>query len=286
MIIWLASYPKSGNTWIRAFLISLISKNIKENSLQNMSMIRAYPVTNDFKNLLDDFKDFKKIAENWETSQNIINLSKKIRFLKTHNSLCYVNNFSFTNYKNSLGAIHVVRDPRNVITSLLNHYSLKNYESAIEFLFDEKLFAGKLDKKENYIRQTEFPILVSDWKNHYNSWKNFKKNYLLIRYEDLVHKPEKTFEKISHYISNLLKIKITRNKIKEAIKKNSFNNLQKIEEKFGFAESPLNEKSQKQKKFFNLGPKNDWKELLPDEIKKKIEIKFQKEMMELGYLNS
>lgn len=284
MIIWLSSYPKSGNTWIRSFIISLISENIKENLLQNMNTIRSYPVIDDFKDILDDFKDFKKIAENWETTQNVINLSKKIRFLKTHNSLCYVNNFPFTNYKNSLGAIHIVRDPRNIITSLINHYSLGSYENALEFLFDEQRFSGKLDIKENYIRQTEFPILISDWKNHYNSWKKFKKNYLLIRYEDLIHKPEKTFEKISNYVSNLLKIKITTNKIKEAIKKNSFNNLKKLEEKFGFDEAILDENSNK-KKFFNLGPENNWKKLLPDEIKRKIEKKFQKEMVELGYLN-
>lgn len=284
MIIWLSSYPKSGNTWIRSFIISLISENIKENLLQNMNTIRSYPVIDDFKDILDDFKDFKKIAENWETTQNVINLSKKIRFLKTHNSLCYVNNFPFTNYKNSLGAIHIVRDPRNIITSLINHYSLGSYENALEFLFDEQRFSGKLDIKENYIRQTEFPILISDWKNHYNSWKKFKKNYLLIRYEDLIHKPEKTFEKISNYVSNLLKIKITTNKIKEAIKKNSFNNLKKLEEKFGFDEATLDENSNT-KKFFNLGPENDWKKLLPDEIKRKIEKKFQKEMVELGYLN-
>ena len=141
-----------------------------------------------------------------------------------------------------------------------------------------------MDIKENYIRQTEFPIFISNWKNHYNSWKKFKKNYLLIRYEDLIHKPEKTFEKISNYTSNLLKIKITKNKIKEAISKNSFNNLKKLEEKFGFTEATLDKNSQK-KKFFNLGPENDWKKLLPNEIKRKIEKKFQKEMVELGYLN-
>ena len=81
-----------------------------------------------------------------------------------------------------------------------------------------------------------------------------------------------------------MKIKITKNKIKEAINKNSFNNLKKLEEKFGFTEATLDKNSQK-KKFFNLGPENDWKKLLPNEIKRKIEKKFQKEMVELGYLN-
>ena len=123
-----------------------------------MTGIRAYPLTDDFKNLLDDFNDFKKIAQNWETTQNIINLERKIKFFKTHHILCNVNNFPFTSYKNSLGVIYVVRDPRNVITSLMHHYSLENYDKALEFLFDEHRFSGKLDRKENFERRTDFNL--------------------------------------------------------------------------------------------------------------------------------
>ena len=285
MIVWLASYPKSGNTWLRAFITSLLSKSTGENSLENMRAIRAYPLTDDFYNLLDDFSDFKKIAKNWETSQNIINLQKKIKILKTHHQLCKIDNFLFTNYKNSLATIYVVRDPRNVITSLMHHYSLKNYDEALKFIFDEHRFSGRLDKKENLKRRTEFPTYISSWQNHFNSWKNFKKNFLLIKYEDLINRPEKTFNKISKFKKKKINIKITNEKINEAIIKSSFKNLKKSEEKFGFSEAPISDLNET-KKFFNLGPKNDWKDLLPNQIRLEIEKKFQKEMMELGYLKS
>ncbi|MDA8705941.1 sulfotransferase domain-containing protein [Candidatus Pelagibacter sp.] len=285
MIVWLASYPKSGNTWLRAFITSLLSKSTGENSLENMRAIRAYPLTDDFYNLLDDFSDFKKIAKNWETSQNIINLQKKIKILKTHHQLCKIDNFLFTNYKNSLATIYVVRDPRNVITSLMHHYSLKNYDEALKFIFDEHRFSGRLDKKENLKRKTEFPTYISSWQNHFNSWKNFKKNFLLIKYEDLINRPEKTFNKISKFLEIIINIKITNEKINEAIIKSSFKNLKKSEEKFGFSEAPISDLNET-KKFFNLGPKNDWKDLLPNQIRLEIEKKFQKEMMELGYLKS
>ena len=285
MIVWLASYPKSGNTWLRAFITSLLSKSTGENSLENMRAIRAYPLTDDFYNLLDDFSDFKKIAKNWETSQNIINLQKKIKILKTHHQLCKIDNFLFTNYKNSLATIYVVRDPRNVITSLMHHYSLKNYDEALKFIFDKHRFSGRLDKKENLKRKTEFPTYISSWQNHFNSWKNFKKNFLLIKYEDLINRPEKTFNKISKFLEIIINIKITNEKINEAIIKSSFKNLKKSEEKFGFSEAPISDLNET-KKFFNLGPKNDWKDLLPNQIRLEIEKKFQKEMMELGYLKS
>tara|TARA_B110000003_G_scaffold45394_1_gene43213 strand:- start:1168 stop:2025 length:858 start_codon:yes stop_codon:yes gene_type:complete len=285
MIIWLASYPKSGNTWVRAFVTSLLYQSTGNNVLENMDNIHAYPITENFYNLLNNFNDFKTIAKNWEISQDILNLDKKVRILKTHHSLCKINNYSFTNYKNSLGVINIVRDPRNVITSLMHHYSLKNYNNALKFILDENRFSGRLGKKEDFERSTEFPTYISDWKNHYNSWKSFKKKKLLIKYEDLINSPEKTFKKVASFLSELLNIKISDKKIEEAILKSSFDNLQKSEKKFGFREAPPEENTKKKIKFFNLGPQNKWEKFLPNEIRNKIEKKFHKEMKELGYLD-
>ena len=73
-------------------------------------------------------------------------------------------------------------------------------------------------------------------------------------------------------------------KIDEIIKLNSFENLKKQEEIQGFEESVINKATGEKKKFFNLGPKNDWKSLLDEKIIKDIENKFEQEMIELGYL--
>ena len=92
MIIWLASYPKSGNTWLRAFITSLIYKEENMNALDKLRQIHAHPLSKDFYNLLDDFENFDDISKNWEKSQRILNLDKKIKFLKTHHILCSINN--------------------------------------------------------------------------------------------------------------------------------------------------------------------------------------------------
>ena len=88
------------------------------------------------------------------------------------------------------------------------------------------------------------------------------------------------------FIANLSKIKLKLNekKLEDSLKTTDFNYLQKLEKEKGFSESMINETTGKKINFFNLGPKNDWKELLNEEIKKKIEINFEKEMIELGYL--
>lgn len=284
MIVWLASYPKSGNTWLRAFITSLLSKSTGENSLENMRAIRAYPLTDDFYNLLDDFSDFKKIAKNWETSQNIINLQKKIKILKTHHQLCKIDNFLFTNYKNSLATIYVVRDPRNVITSLMHHYSLKNYDEALKFIFDEHRFSGRLDKKENLKRKTEFPTYISSWQNHFNSWKNFKKNFLLLKYENLVTDPQKEFSKLRDYLNNVLNVTFSDKKFLKSIESNSFQNLKNLEKKNSFEEAKIDQNTGKKINFFNLGKENDYKKILDKSVREKIEKKFYSEMKELNYL--
>ena len=85
-------------------------------------------------------------------------------------------------------------------------------------------------------------------------------------------------------MGKLLKIKIDDKEIESAIIKSSFNNLKKSEEKFGFDEAPPDDATNKKRKFFNLGPSNEWKKLLSDDTKEKIEEKFKNEMKELGYL--
>ena len=284
MIIWLASYPKSGNTWIRAFVSSLLFKKDNLNSLDNMKQIHAYPLKKDFYNLLNDFNNLNTISECWEISQNILNLDKKIKFLKTHHILCGINKNFFTNYKNSLGVTYIVRDPRNVITSLMNHYSIENYDQALKFILDKDRFSGKFGEKNSFTRETEFPTYISNWNNHYNSWKSFKKNYLLIRYEDLVKNPQAKFKEIASYLAKLLKIQIDNKDIDYAINQSSFKNLKKSEEVYGFDEAPPDEITKKRKKFFNLGPDNQWQNYLSKDIQNKIENTFKIEMKELDYL--
>ena len=280
MIIWLASYPKSGNTWIKGFIISLLYTTKGTSNLENFKKINQYPLKSHFENLTTDFNDITKFKKYYHKSQDIINSDNKIKILKTHNALLNVDGDNFSSTKNTLGVIHIVRDPRNVITSLKHHYSIPDFEKAKEFLFDEKrVIFGNFDKKDYPL-----PTLLASWKTHYLSWKQVKLNYLLIKYEDLLNNPIKEFSKISDYLSNLLTVKISEKKIKNSIKSNSFYNLKKEEQDKGFAESVLSRDGKRKIPFFNLGPKNDWKTLLEEKTAAEIEAKFNNEMKELGYM--
>ena len=212
-----------------------------------------------------------------------MNLDNKIKFIKTHHVNCKIGTDSFTNLDNTKGVIYIVRDPRNVVTSIKNHFSLNTYEDAKKFIFDDHRWLGFITHK-NQIRDNKLPTLISSWSTNYKSWKNMSENFLLIKYEDLLMDPDNEFAKIVKFLSSILNIEFNKNIITEAIKTSSFDNLKKLEKSGLFGESVADTKSRHKKDFFYLGPKNDWKKLLDNKISKEIEQKFQNEMKELKYL--
>ena len=288
MIIWLASYPKSGNTWVRSFLNSLLFTNDGDADLKTIKNIYQFPVRSQFGNLIHDqdkIDNLKILSENWIPIQKKINIDKKIRFLKTHHALCNVDGNPFTDVNNTHGVIYIVRDPRNVITSIKYHYSKASYEDALNFMLSENKIIGRnLKVKQKVYLDQDILTLTSSWKTNYNSWKTFKKNYLLIKYEDLLDNDVREFNRIVNYLSTILNTSFKKEKIDKAINSNNFENLKKIESTKGFEESAKDKKTGEKKAFFNLGPNNDWQNLLDTNIIERIEFNFKKEMKELGYL--
>ena len=281
MIIWLASYPKSGNTWVRIFLSSLLYSKNNEIDFNVLKNIRTFPKMRDFIGLCDDIQNRDELIKNWIPAQDILNLNTNTKIFKTHNLLCSIKGNSFTNLDNTLGVIHVVRDPRNVITSVMNHFSYNSLSDTKKFIFDEYNWLGLTNEKSN---KKEVPIFIGSWKTHYLSWKNFPKNYLMIKYEDILINPEKEFLKIVDYLKKFINFQITSDKLKKIIKNISFDELKKREEENLFTENVYDLETEKKIKFFNLGPKNEWKKLLDKKILSEIELEFKQEMSELGYL--
>ena len=293
MIVWIASYPKSGNTWVRTIINQIIFNDLKQKDsvFDDLSRIRRYPSKIDMTKMptLPNSSSFnnqqkKEIIDftikNWAISQEKINQNNKTNILKTHNMLCNLNldgkNYSFTGLDNTIGVIHVVRDPRNVVTSIKNHFSLNTEEESVKMICDKFNWTG--------LSNNEVPQLLSSWENHYNSWKRFPKNYLLVKYEDMISDTKKEIFKIVDFLSNFFEFNKSENIINEIIKNTSFENLKDLENKGKFKGNSFNKITGKKNTFFNLGPKNNWRKFLKKENIIKIEKIFTKEMEELGYL--
>ncbi len=278
MIVWLASYPKSGNTWVRLFLEALLYSDKNEIDINN-TRIRQFPLRQDFSDLQVNEDNIQEFIFNCITCQDKINLDNKIKIFKTHNAFWKAGNYAFTNDHNTHGVINIVRDPRNVITSLKNHFNSENYNEALSFITDKKKHIGS---KFN-TRNNNLPTIISSWSNHYNSWKKIKKNYLLIKYENLLNNPQNEFGKIVKYLNENFDKNFEINQVTQAIENCNFENLKKQENEKGFKESSKDKKGNV-KKFFYLGPENNWKYILDKQTIENIEKVFKNEMIELGYL--
>jgi len=287
MIIWLASYPKSGNTLVRSLLSSYIFSKDGNFNFKLLRNIKQFPDNSLFKRIGVDINNEQEMYKNYINLQKSFYDKKTIRFIKTHS--CFFNGeiygqgkkeeFKFTDGHNTLGVIYIVRDPRNVVTSYSHHFQQTIKESS------DRLLSYQLLGKDS---KTYCTTYLGSWKYHYNSWKVFEKynRYLLIKYEDLVDDTEKTFLKILKFIAHLGKVKFTldKEKFNNALKTTSFDKMQKLEEKETFVEARENSNTGEKIKFFNLGVQNDWKKILDIEIKDNLEKELQNEMKELNYL--
>jgi|TARA_B100000123_G_scaffold261567_1_gene228883 hypothetical protein len=278
MIIWIASYPKSGNTYIRSFIASYFFSKKGKFSLDLLPNILQFPsVKFTKKNIYSKLE----AAQSWIYNQNNFFSDNKIHFLKTHSSLDKFKGYEFTSNKQTLAAIYIVRDPRNVITSMTNHYSL-SYEDAFSKMLDKESSLLQKVVDTDYSGYTH----LGSWSSHYKSWKNMKEfKILFIKYEDLENYKYETFTKIVNFINNCKNDgeKINEKKLINSIRSTNFTNLQNLEKREGFEESIYSKNTGEKINFFHLGFNNRWKKILPKEILHKLNNAFQKDINELGY---
>ena len=278
MIVWLASYPKSGNTFLRSLLASYIFSKDGNFNFELLKNIKQYPAKSLFKHLGVDTDNDEEMYKNYINTQKIFNKKNSIRFLKTHSCFMNTKTFQFTDRHNTLGVIYIVRDPRNIVSSYSHHFQKTPHES-FECLLSHQVLPKDARHCTTYL---------GSWKFHYNSWKVFRRfnKYLLVRYEDLINDTEKTFLNILKFIAHLGRVKFTydKEKFENSIKSTGFENLQTMEAKESFTEAKEDKKTGKKIRFFNMGIKNDWKKILDEKIKNKLEKELGDEMKELNYL--
>ncbi len=283
MIIWLASYPKSGNTYVRAFLSAYYFSGNGDFDFSQILKIDQFPHEKFFKHRVNNLSEASK---QWVPIQKEIIRDKKIKFFKTHSVLGNYQGNQFTSPETTLGAVYIVRDPRNVLSSLKNHYSF-NDDEALKMIKDKT--RSLMSNNGSHASLT----YISSWAENYLSWlKNNQFRRLFVKYEDLMTNKYETFRDIIVFTNTLMnRVEgVDKSKLQRAIETTNFDVLKKkeISETFNGSESNFKNwrkfHSENKNLFFNLGPENNWKKILNTKITKKIEINFEKEMKELGYL--
>ena len=283
MIIWLASYPKSGNTYVRAFLSAYYFSENGQFDFSQILNIEQFPHEKFFKQKVNNMSEASK---QWMPIQRKINQNKKIKFFKTHSFLGNYKGNIFTSPETTLGAVYIIRDPRNVLTSLKNHFSLDD-DKALKMITDKERWL--MSNNGSYASYT----YISSWSNNYLSWfKNNQFRRLFIKYEDLIKNKYETFRDIIVFTNTLMNNVegVNKSKLQKAIETTNFDILKKKEmsETFSGSESSFKNwrkfHSENKNLFFNLGPENNWEKNLKNKISREIENNFEDQMKNLGYL--
>ena len=286
-IFWIASYPKSGNTLIRAILASLF---FTKDGIFSFEILKKILLFENFQNLnfikkenIQDYKklsDLKILSKYWLKMQSKENLGLRdgeFCFLKTHSAqLTYFDNY-FTDIKHTLGFIYIIRDPRDVSISY-THHSINSLDETILHMINN---TAAIDYEQNTIEGKIKPYaLLSRWDVNVKSWILFRVPNLVLRYEDLVEKKKEIIYRIINFFEKNYNFKFHNidHKIENIIASTDFETLKKNEEKYGFDEAI------KDQPFFNVGKSQQWKTQLNSTQKNLIENEFRDEMVKFKYL--
>ena len=270
-INWLASYPKSGNTWFRSFLTSLF--NSAEVDINDLTEGNIFSVRSTFEEVMDVdstlFSDNEQNLMHSRVYQFLSNQSDTDLFFKIHNAYLFdqLNNPVVPN-EATKSAIYFVRNPFDVVISFSNHNN-KSIQKTIEDIKNEKL-ALSTEQGRQFVQ----PLL--SWSNHFKSWTT-KPNFpvYIVRYEDMLSDTFNVFKGIIQKIG----LEYSDNAIKKAIESTSFEKLKKQENEKGFIE-----KNPDSPRFFNNGKSGTWHgKLTNDQINEIISVHGDV-MKELGYL--
>jgi Sulfotransferase domain len=275
-IVWLASYPKSGNTWVRAFIHALYHSIVGDppaeidiNNMDDLFRTDRDPVLYEkFTKcpvLTVDPEDLARVRPEVQTF-----LAETINsplLVKTHNAHIADRGFPLINDSVSIGAVYLIRSPLDVATSSA-HFRAIPIDQAIADLGKEDFGLETTADAVGYV--------ASSWSAHVRSWTAKSDTAILIaRYEDMLEKPLATFSAIAHHIL----MPHTAEQLRQAIDLSSFERLQRTEQRLGFLE-----KREETAIFFRQGRAGQWREVLTPAQVDRIVSTHGEQMARFGYL--
>ncbi|MFZ2403631.1 MAG: sulfotransferase domain-containing protein [Methylobacter sp.] len=277
-IIWLASYPKSGNTWLRLLLANLLADkeeavDINEIDLPHRSVVDHQSFEDRFlidtglltREEVDELRPMIVEAVAAESKDDIyVKVHDAYRILKDGKPLL--------GHGHARAALYVIRDPRDVAVSFAHHSGI-TIERAIEILND--ILSGLGGKRKSYAPQV--PQILQDWSSHVESWTEQKDVPAhVIRYEDLHNDPISALRKAARFLN----LEAPETKVAHAVRCAGFSELQRQEQEADFCERSLKAAGP----FFRSGRVGGWREVLTPEQQQSIIQAHQRVMARFHYI--
>lgn len=274
-LIWIASYPKSGNTWVRMFLNTILINPDKPLSVNEISRLTV----TDSKPFFYEKLSGKKISEfaidevtryRPRVHREMTKLHPNPVLVKTHSILGAHNGVPLLTPEVTAAAVYLVRNPLDIVASYANHRSLE-LDAVIERIGRENWVLGKLKSKAPAV-----PTYVSSWSTNVGSWTNKPQpDILVLRYEDLLDKPLESFGRLVAFFN----LKRSEEEIDRAIRFTSLEELRKQEAEEGFRE-----RSDAGGRFFRRGRAGGWREELTLEQAGRVVERHREQMQRFDYV--
>ncbi len=277
-IIWLASYPKSGNTWFRVFLTNLLNES---NQPADINKLNSSPIASS-RTLFDEATGLSSGEMSFDEIDNLRPevyeyLAKKASqtvFHKIHDAYTYNKKGEpLIPESATRGALYFIRNPLDVAVSFA-HHSSTTIGKMIELMNSSKhSFCSRPYKQTNQLRQK-----LLSWSAHVRSWTE-KSSFPVhvVRYEDMLFKPEETFAAAASFSGLNFSLK----QIRKAVEFSNIKELQRQEQEKGFKEKAPGATS-----FFRKGETGGWQTALSDEEVKKIIEQHKSVMKKFGYIDN
>jgi hypothetical protein len=274
-ILWLASYPKSGNTWTRTFLHNLLKILEGEEDAQDINEMNEFTTWEISARAYEkhlgkppkdcDREEIAKIRP--KVQEEIAERTDGLALIKTHHALVMDRGVPTINFAVSSGAVYILRNPLDVAISFSHHMS-----STIDHAIDEMAMVGL----ETAVTDKSVYEIYGSWSQHVESWTHKPhRTIYVMRYEDMIANPFRAFGGLARH----LLLRPTAEQLGKAIERASFKNLQEQEKKGGFREKP-----EKAEKFFREGKTGEWREKLNRRQVRRIVQAHHVQMRRFGYI--
>ncbi len=276
-IVWLASYPRSGNTWLRIFLDRLIhvleGREVDEEDFARR--IRFALTDSDiglYKGWLEppasNVSPMDLAKARLPALASIVEHSPGIVPLKTHYANIAMYDVRFMAPEISAGAIYVVRNPLDVAISFA-HFNSSPIDESIAIMGKSGCVTPP---GENILFE-----LRGSWSEHVSTWTtDHDDSLLVVRYEDMLEKPLEAFAAIAKHT----RMTCTNAQLQKAIDLTSFGQLREREARSGFVEKP-----ESVGRFFREGKSGQWQDVLTNEQVERIIADHGVQMRRMGYLD-
>lgn len=274
-IVWLASYPKSGNTWTRTFLHNLVHVTSRDTHVQQINELSRFSMGSAAKPLFEKIVGFAPTdahrnqiaAARARVQEQMTDEVEGLVFVKTHQAIVIDRGHPTINFAVTAGAIYIIRNPLDVAISYAHHLG-KPIDFAIDYM--------NLKNAETTVSKNQVYEVYGSWSQHVLSWtrKPHPAIYVM-RYEDMLAEPQKTFGALARH----LLFTPTDEQLADAIDRSSFERLREQEEKDGFRERP-----EGAERFFRDGRAGQWKEVLTSAQIARIVEAHKEQMERFGYL--